>query len=628
MRSNNANTPVKNGQTVTFYSYKGGVGRSMALVNIACLAAKEKKKVLLIDCDLEAPGLHQFFKAPDETPGFIDLVTDFAQWIKTDTENDEEGYNKFMAENAARFICSNVSPFAINTASANLNLPTESLPKTTDIDNSITIDLIKAGRLGSGYSKKLGQLNWMQLYEKAPAFFRTFAIWLETQYDYIFVDARTGLADTSGICTMLMPQKLVMVFVLNNQNINGVADVARQAIEYRFDSNDCRRLDIYPLPSRIENSVNPYLQQWIDNYKAKFEKLFTEKYLLAQCTLSSYFDRSFIQYYAIHAYGENIPALYESITSSNFITYNYNNFYTVLKKNIPAWEVITLEEEQGKINQANEHFRRGLDFYYKKEFDKAIAEYNTAILIKPDFADAFFNMALSKSELNKYEEAIADYQKVILLEGNAADAYDGIGGIKREVGKLDEAVYYFTKAVDAKPDYTEAYNNRGVVKSMQKKYTDAIEDYNRAIAIQPDYVTAVNNKGNAKFALQQYDDAISVYEEALKIGTAQVNSFNGIACVYRKQKKFEQALAYCEKSLFINNSDPVCWVTRAEIFSDMQKEEDFYESIDRALALKADIIKEIADEPEIMNQYLNQPRFIELLKKYNIELTTSIATMK
>ena len=45
-------------KTLTFYSYKGGVGRSLALVNIATRLSEFGKKVCIIDFDLEAPGLH------------------------------------------------------------------------------------------------------------------------------------------------------------------------------------------------------------------------------------------------------------------------------------------------------------------------------------------------------------------------------------------------------------------------------------------------------------------------------------------------------------------------------------------------------------------------------------------
>ena len=46
----------------TFYSYKGGVGRSMAMANVADLLSRQGLKVLMVDFDLEAPGLEQFFK--------------------------------------------------------------------------------------------------------------------------------------------------------------------------------------------------------------------------------------------------------------------------------------------------------------------------------------------------------------------------------------------------------------------------------------------------------------------------------------------------------------------------------------------------------------------------------------
>ena len=54
------------GQIITFYSFKGGTGRTMVLVNTACLLAERQrnaaKGVLMIDWDLEAPGLHRYFR--------------------------------------------------------------------------------------------------------------------------------------------------------------------------------------------------------------------------------------------------------------------------------------------------------------------------------------------------------------------------------------------------------------------------------------------------------------------------------------------------------------------------------------------------------------------------------------
>ena len=70
-------------KTITFYSYKGGVGRSLALVNIATRLAEFGKKVCVIDFDLEAPGLHLKFPVSrgdlkKTNKGIVDYVYDFA----------------------------------------------------------------------------------------------------------------------------------------------------------------------------------------------------------------------------------------------------------------------------------------------------------------------------------------------------------------------------------------------------------------------------------------------------------------------------------------------------------------------------------------------------------------------
>ena len=72
------------GRILTFYSYKGGTGRSMALANIAWILASAGRSVLMIDWDLEAPGLHRYFRPflLDEeltaSDGLIDLVDRYA----------------------------------------------------------------------------------------------------------------------------------------------------------------------------------------------------------------------------------------------------------------------------------------------------------------------------------------------------------------------------------------------------------------------------------------------------------------------------------------------------------------------------------------------------------------------
>jgi MinD-like ATPase involved in chromosome partitioning or flagellar assembly len=81
-------TASRDGRIVTFYSYKGGTGRTMAMANTAWILAANGKRVLAVDWDLEAPGLHRFFhpfldpSTLGATTGVIDLITEYA-WAAT-----------------------------------------------------------------------------------------------------------------------------------------------------------------------------------------------------------------------------------------------------------------------------------------------------------------------------------------------------------------------------------------------------------------------------------------------------------------------------------------------------------------------------------------------------------------
>src|SRR6266567_4133279 len=82
----------RSGKIITFYSYKGGTGRTMAISNVAWILASNGHRVLLIDWDLEAPGLHRYLRPflldreLASTPGLIDYVWDTARISMTPPE--------------------------------------------------------------------------------------------------------------------------------------------------------------------------------------------------------------------------------------------------------------------------------------------------------------------------------------------------------------------------------------------------------------------------------------------------------------------------------------------------------------------------------------------------------------
>ncbi len=330
------------GQVITFYSYKGGTGRSMALANIACLLAQRQvggKGVLMVDWDVEAPGLHRFFqgrfnkqfaqsddidRALDEQPGLMDVFLELDKAMRSPD---------LFSENQTEEI-----------ASAVLNqIHLERFIVETDIPS---LYLLKAGRFDEKYAYRVNTFQWEDFYNRSPSLIRLFAERLTEQYQYVLIDSRTGITDISGICTMLMPDKLVAVFTPNRQSLTGVLDVIRQATNYRRQSDDLRPLAVFPLPSRIEVTEPTLRDDWrygnpkkeIIGYQPQFEEFFKAVYDLVECKLDTYFDEVQIQHIPSYAYGEQIAVLVERAKDRLSLTRSYESFTGRLVNLAGPWE--------------------------------------------------------------------------------------------------------------------------------------------------------------------------------------------------------------------------------------------------------------------------------------------------
>jgi len=234
-----AEAPAPQGRVITFYSYKGGTGRSMALANVAWILASNRKRVLVIDWDLEAPGLHRYFHPylPDKdlatTPGLMEFAMEYvSQALTPAADGKEPGWYKAHAD---------IVEYAQSLRWSRFEKPG-------------TLDFIPAGRQCDSYSSTVNLFNWQQFYDKlgGGAFFDAAREYMCAEYDYILIDSRTGVSDTSGICTIQLPDTVVLCFTFNIQSIEGAAAVAA-AIEHARQSGS-RDIRILPVPTRVDES--------------------------------------------------------------------------------------------------------------------------------------------------------------------------------------------------------------------------------------------------------------------------------------------------------------------------------------------------------------------------------------
>jgi cellulose biosynthesis protein BcsQ len=287
--------------TITFYSYKGGTGRTMALANTGYrLASEGRGEVLMIDWDLEAPGLHDFFPEVAErekeknvlAQGVLELFETAHDFAGTHDDLNYQDARNFWREADIR-----------------------SRTRSTD---GRSLHLLRAGLLDRTYGERVSEFPWQELFRLWPDLFRAMIDELATSYRYILIDSRTGLTDTGGICTSLLPDRLVAVFTPNRQSLDGLTDLVRRAIAYRGESSDLRSLLVFPLASRVETSEEALRGEWRygngkrTGYQPRFERLFEEIYQLPRCDLEGYFDEIQIQHAPSYAYGERVAIRDES----------------------------------------------------------------------------------------------------------------------------------------------------------------------------------------------------------------------------------------------------------------------------------------------------------------------------
>lgn len=147
----------------------------------------------------------------------------------------------------------------------------------------------------------------------------------------------------------------------------------------------------------------------------------------------------------------------------------------------------------------------------------AIAEYDRAIRLKSDNADAYVNRGLLKAKLGQYSGAITDYNRAISLKPDYADGYYYRAKAKHDLGEFSRAVADYNKVIRLKPDYAAAYNSRGKANADLGEHAAAIADYDKAIRLKPDYAAAYVNRGDLKVELNQYVAAITDYDTVIRL---------------------------------------------------------------------------------------------------------------
>jgi len=329
------------GKVFTFYSYKGGVGRSMAMANIGALLALWGKKTLLIDWDLEAPGLENYFKQGNET-----RIAEF---------NKKEGLIDLLLKRK------NNSTFSSADIKWSDFISTIPIQTKSNIDAPASIDILTAGRKDDTYIKRVREMDYGSFYDdhQGGAFLEEIREYWISRYDFVLIDSRTGLTDSSGICSIQMPDVLVMLFTATDLGFKGTLEIAQRAIKAQKSIiYDRYSLKVLPIPTRFDSTEFKLQQDWLSKFEQGLKPIYSTwvpdypKDDKINIDHRKILDLTKLPYIPYFSYGESLPVIEQGTDDPQGLGYAFETVAAILSHNMEGAKLL--------VENRSEYVRRAV----------------------------------------------------------------------------------------------------------------------------------------------------------------------------------------------------------------------------------------------------------------------------
>jgi hypothetical protein len=387
------------GRIFTFYSYKGGTGRSMALANVAWILASLGMRVLVIDWDLEAPGIHRYFRPFFLDPEFVnsDGLIDFFVAFAEASRLQHRGELPPPADDGTPWFhpFTDLSPYSV---SLEVEFPGQG-----------TVDFVCAGRQGASYELRVGNFQWGEFYERLGGglFLEAVKARLRGDYDYVLIDSRTGLNDTSGICTIQMPDELVVFFTYNRQSTIGAAVTAQSAMAQRRRPDGGLGLKVWPVASRVEQAEKERLETARTFARESFASTLWH---VARNDREAYWGRMEVPYVPFYAYEEILATVADRPGHASSL--------------LAAMEALTLEvtgKQRARGEGLAESERKALLRRYNEKTRISSRRHTIFFSYSPRELDRRFDVALSTLDERLDVEIIDPIRQIERSQGLDSD---------------------------------------------------------------------------------------------------------------------------------------------------------------------------------------------------------------
>lgn len=131
--------------------------------------------------------------------------------------------------------------------------------------------------------------------------------------------------------------------------------------------------------------------------------------------------------------------------------------------------------------------------------------------------EAWYEKGNNLSESRKYEQAIAAYDRAIQIQPNYYELWLKRGDAQVEMEQYQVALASYERAIKIQPEAEEGWYKKGRVLSLMEQYEAALDSYERAIAFQPEDYLIWHSRGIALYEMNRFAEALESFEKALTL---------------------------------------------------------------------------------------------------------------
>ena len=175
-----------------------------------------------------------------------------------------------------------------------------------------------------------------------------------------------------------------------------------------------------------------------------------------------------------------------------------------------------------------------------------------ALAVKPEYANAHYNLGNALKGLGRVEEAAASFQIAVEQNPESAEAHYSLGNMFQDLARLDEAVDCYRAALAIMPDFADAHLNLGNAQKEMGGLADAVASYQRSLAIKPEYAEAHHNLGIALDHLGRPEPAIASFRAAITLKSDFADAYYNLGRALMASGETQDAIAAFEKFLTLD----------------------------------------------------------------------------